>query len=104
MTSSKYLDEETAHEEYCLEDVRTHLSAGRKLLRNEEDCPAFQEYGKKLWLFVDGRQYTYNDSVTEQVKTLCPERIITPEVCVALEGHDSLLLDLLNHGSVYLSD
>ena len=104
MTSPKYLDEESAHEEYRLEDVRKHLATGKKLMRNEGSRFAFQEYGKSLLLFVDGRQYTCSESVTELVKTLCAERIIKPEVCVSTEEHDSLLLDLLNHGSLYLSD
>ena len=104
MTSPKYFDVGTAHEEYRLQDVRKHLAAGGKLIRNEGSRFAFQEHGKSLLLFVDGRQYTCSESVTELVKTLCAERIINPEVCVASEAHDSLLLDLLIHGCVYLSD
>ena len=55
MTSPKYLDEESAHEEYRLEDVRKHLAAGGKLIRNEGSRFAFQECGQSLLLFVDGR-------------------------------------------------
>ena len=104
MTSPKYLDEESAHEEYRLENVRRHLTTGKKLIRNEGSRFAFQECGKSLLLFVDGREYTCSESVTELVKTLCAERMIKPEVCESSEEHDALLLDLLNHGSLYLSD
>ena len=104
MTSPKYLDEESAHEEYCLESVRQHLATGKKLIRNEGSRFAFQDYGKSLLLFVDGRQYTCRESVTELVRTLCAERIIPPELCVSSDEHDALLLDLLNHGSLYLAD
>jgi len=104
MTSPKYQDEETTPEEHHLEDVRHHLAAGGKLVRNEGSRFAFQEYGKNLWLFVDGRQYTCSALMTDLVKTLCAERMIGSDLCVSSEGHDSLLLDLLNHGSLYLSD
>ena len=104
MTSPKYLDEDPVHEEYRLEDVRKDLTIGKKLIRNEGSRFAFQDYGTSLLLFVDGRQYTCSESGRELVKTLCAERIITPEVCVSSEEHEALLLDLLNHGSLYISD
>ena len=104
MTSPKYLDEESTHEEYHGEDVHQQLATGKKLTRNEGSRFAFQDYGTSLLLFVDGRQYTCSESVTELVQTLCAERTIPPEVCVASEEHDDLLLDLLRHGSLYLAD
>ena len=103
MTSPKY-DDEPTQEEYGLEDVRQHLATGGKLVRNEGTRFAFQEHGTNLWLFVDGRQYACSESMTELVKTLCAERIIRSGLCVSSKEHDSLLLDLLNHGSLYLSD
>jgi 50S ribosomal protein L16 3-hydroxylase len=103
MTAPKYLDEETEQEEHRLEDVRQHLAAGGTLIRNEGSRFAFQEHGKGLWLFVDGRQYTCGEAVTDLVKTLCAERTFS-NICGQSEEHDSLLLDLLNHGSLYLSD
>ncbi|HBP86649.1 MAG TPA: cupin [Nitrospiraceae bacterium] len=104
MTSPKYQDEEATQEEYHLEDVRTHLAEGGKLVRNEGSRFAFHEHGKNLWLFVDGRQYTCRSLLTDLVKTLCAERMISSDQYVSSEGHDSLLLDLLSHGSLYLSD
>ncbi len=103
MTSPKYQDEETVQEEYRLEDVRQHLGAGGKLIRNEGSRFAFQEYGKNLWLFVDGRQYACSELLTDLVKTLCAEQKFS-NICGQSAEHDSLLLDLLNHGSLYLSD
>jgi len=103
MTSPKYLDEEPTLEEHRLEDVRQHLAAGGTLVKNEGSRFAFQEHGGNLWLFVDGRQYTCCEAVTELVKTLCAERTFS-NLCGQSEEHDSLLLDLLNNGSLYLSD
>jgi 50S ribosomal protein L16 3-hydroxylase len=103
MTSPKYLDEEPTQEEHRLGDVRQHLAAGGKLIRNEGSRFAFQEHGKNFWLFVDGRQYTCSEALTELVETLCAERTFF-NICGQAEEHDSLLLDLLNHGSLYLSD
>ncbi|MDH5564981.1 MAG: cupin domain-containing protein [Nitrospirota bacterium] len=104
MTAPKYQEEEPAQEEYHLEDVRRHLASGGRLFRNEGSRFAFQEHGENLWLFVDGRQYICTALMTDLVKTLCAERMIGSNLCVPSEGHDSLLLDLLTHGSLYLSD
>ncbi len=104
MTSPKYQDEETTQEEFSLADVREHLAEGGTLVRNEGSRFAFQEHGKNLWLFVDGRQYTCSARMTDLVKTLCAERMIGSDLCVSSEGHDSLVLDLLIHGSLYFSD
>lgn len=103
MTSPKYQDEETTLEEHRLDDVRQHLAAGGTLIRNEGSRFAFQEHEKNLWLFVDGRQYTCSESVVDLVKTLCVERTFS-DFCGESEEHDSLVLDLLNHGSLYLSE
>jgi 50S ribosomal protein L16 3-hydroxylase len=103
MTSPKYQEEETTQEEYRLVDVHNHFAAGGKLIRNEGSRFAFQEHGENLWLFVDGRQYTCGEALAELVKNLCAERTFS-NLCGQSEEHDSLLLDLLNHGSLYLSD
>jgi 50S ribosomal protein L16 3-hydroxylase len=103
MTSPKYQDEELTQEEHRLEAVRQHLAAGGTLIRNEGSRFAFQEHGKNFWLFVDGRQYTCSELMTDLVKILCAERTFS-NLCEQSEEHDSLLLDLLNHGSLYLSD
>jgi ribosomal protein L16 Arg81 hydroxylase len=103
MTSHKYLDEKPSLEEHHLGDVHNHLAAGGKLIRNEGSRFAFQEYGKSLWLFVDGRQYMCGVAMTELVKALCAKRTFS-NLCKQGEEHDFLLLDLLNHGSLYLSD
>jgi len=103
MTSPKYLDKEHTQEAFDLEDVRQHLAAGGTFIKNEGSRFAFQEHGKNFWLFVDGRQYTCGEAVAELVKTLCAERTFS-NICGQSEEHESLLLDLLNHGSLYLSD
>ncbi len=103
MTSPKYQQEEVPLEEHRLDDVRQHLALGGTLIRNEGSRFAFQKHEKNLWLFVDGRHYTCSESVAELVKTLCAERTLT-NFCGEAEEHDSLILDLLNHGSLYLSE
>ncbi len=104
MTSPKYHEEEMAPEKHRLEEVRTHISEGGKLVRNEGSRFAFHEHGPNLWLFVDGRRYTCSGPMTDLVKTLCAKRQIGSEDYVPSEGNDSLLLDLLSHGSLYLAD
>jgi len=103
MTSPKYLDEEPMLDEHRLGDVHNHLAAGGKLIRNEGSRFAFQEHGEKFWLFVDGRQYTCSEDLAELVKILCAERTFS-NLFGQSEEHDSVILDLLNHGSLYLSD
>ncbi len=73
-------------------------------MRNEGSRFAFQEHGKNLWLFFDGRQYTCRESLADLVKTLCAERIIGSDQFGSSEDHDALVLDLLNQGSLYLSE
>ena len=103
MTSPKYQDEERMSEGHRLENVRQHLMAGGTLIRNEGSRFAFQEQGTKLWLFVDGRQYSCSERITDLVKKICANRILAHSLGFS-EEHDSLILDLLNHGSLYLSD
>ena len=103
MTSPKYQQEEVPLEEHRLGDVRQHLAGGGTLIRNEGSRFAFQEHEGNLWLFVDGRQYTCSESMIDLVKTLCAERTLT-NFCGESEEHCSLALDLLNRGSLYLSE
>jgi 50S ribosomal protein L16 3-hydroxylase len=103
MTSPKYVDDETTQEAYVLEDVHAHFATGGTLIKNEGSRFAYQEQGEYLWLFVDGRQYTCGQAMKDLVKTLCAERRLS-NVDGQSEEHDSLILDLLNQGSVYLSD
>ncbi len=102
MTSPKYQDEETPQEEHHLADVRQHIASGGRLIRNEGSRFAFQEHGKILWVFVDGRQYICSELMTDLVKTLCAERTLENPLGYS-EEHDLLILDLVNQGSLYLS-
>jgi len=104
MTEPKYRESETNSETYRLEDLRKHVSAGGILKRNEGSRFTFQEHGREFWLFVDGRCYHCPETQTDLVKKLCAERTLDPDMCLQTEGHLNLLLDLLNHGSLYLSD
>lgn len=104
MTRPKYQEEETSSHSYDLEDLRTHLAAGGRLIRNEGSRYAYQERGQKFWLFVDGRCYSCSKTQADLVKALCAERTIGPALCLQSEDHLQLLVDLLNHGSLYLPD
>ncbi len=103
MTSPKYQDEETTQEEHLLADVRQHVAGGGTLMRNEGSRFAFQEHGKILWLFVDGRQYICSELMTDLVKILCAQRTLSHPLGQS-EEHDLLILDLLNQGNLYLSE
>lgn len=104
MTRPKYQEEESSGPSYSLEDLRVHVSGGGVLFRNEGSRYAYQERGQEFWLFVDGRCYPCCGSQADLVKTLCAERTIGPALGLQSEDHLQLLLDLLNHGSLYLSD
>jgi len=104
MTSPKYPDEEREQDEYYFEDIRKHLTAGGKLIRNEGSRFAFQERGSELWLFVDGRCYRCSREQEDLVNFLCADRIFDPNLFMAIEEHLPLLIDLLNHGSLYVPD
>ena len=103
MTSPKYQEEEPTQEEHHLADVRQHVAGGGRLMRNEGSRFAFQEHGEILWLFVDGRQYICSELMTDLVKILCAQRTLENPLGHS-EEHDLLILDLLNQGSLYLSE
>ena len=103
ITAPKYQDEDSTQEEYCIEDVQQSLAEGGMLTKNEGSRFAFQDHGKSLWLFVDGRQYACSPTMVDLVKTLCAERTFRLGFGQS-EEQDSLILDLLNMGSLYITD
>ncbi len=103
ITAPKYQDEDSTKEEYCIEDVQQSLAEGGMLTKNEGSRFAFQDHGKSLWLFVDGRQYACSPTMVDLVKTLCAERTFRLGFGQS-EEQDSLILDLLNMGSLYITD
>ncbi len=103
MTSPKYPNQASIREDYNIAEIRQQLDEGRKLLRNEGSRFAFLEQGKNLWFFVDGRHYVCTDSMKDLVLTLCAERTLA-NLFGQSEEHNSLLLDLLKHGSLYLDE
>jgi 50S ribosomal protein L16 3-hydroxylase len=104
MTVPKYQEEETDVDTERLEDVRAYASAGRLLTRNEGSRFAFQEHGREIWLFVDGRRYICQKAQADLVKKLCAELTIDLGATPQTEDTLHLLVDLLNHGSLYLHD
>jgi 50S ribosomal protein L16 3-hydroxylase len=104
MTLPKYQEEVPDTEMFRFEDVRAHASAGKPLMRNEGSRFAFQEHGREIWLFVDGRRYPCREVQADLVRKLCADLTIDPEVFSHTEGNLQLLVDLLNHGSLYLPD
>jgi 50S ribosomal protein L16 3-hydroxylase len=104
MTVPKYQEEETEVGTYRLEDARGYASAGKFLTRNEGSRFAFQEHGREIWLFVDGRHYTCGEAQSDLVRKLCADLTIDLGAVPHTEDMLSLLVDLLNHGSLYLPD
>jgi 50S ribosomal protein L16 3-hydroxylase len=102
MTMPKYQEEEADVGTYRLEDVRGYALAGKLFTRNEGSRFAFQEHGREIWLFVDGRRYPCREVKADLVKKLCADLTINPEAFSHTEGNLQLLVDLLNHGSLYL--
>lgn len=104
MTMPKYQEEETDVETYRLEDVRKYAAAGKWFTRNEGSRFAFQEHGREIRLFVDGRRYPCGEVQADLVRKLCADLSIEPEAFSHTEGNLQLLVDLLNHGSLYLPE
>jgi len=104
MTLPKYPEEETDAEMYGPEDIQPPALADRLLTRNEGSRFAFQEHGREVWLFVDGRRYVCREAQAHLVKKLCADLTIDPEAFLHTEGNLQLLVDLLNHGSLYIPD
>ncbi len=104
MTTLKYQEENPTLDAYSLEDVRKHVAEGGVLIRNEGTRFAFQEHGNETWLFVDGRFYQCPETQVDLIKTLCSIREVCCDYFSESDEDLSLLLDLLNHGSLYLSD
>lgn len=104
MTLPKYQEEGPDVEMYDLEDVRARVSAGKRLMRNEGSRFAFQEHGREIWLFVDGRRYQGSGVEADLVRILCANLILDPEAFSHMEGNLQLLVDLLNRGSLYFPE
>ena len=102
MTTTKYPSEDSISENYLLDDLRLHLSAGGMITRNEGSRFAFQERENCIWLFIDGKRTICSKALTGFIETLCIERSFTD--CYGIsEELDALILELLNCGSLYLS-
>ena len=104
VTVPKYQEEESTLEHYSLDSLRKHFSEGGVLIRNEGSRFAFQEHEIETWLFADGRCYRCPLSQMDLVKTLCAQREIRAELLGHSDRNFSLILSLLNHGSLYLSE
>jgi 50S ribosomal protein L16 3-hydroxylase len=104
MTTPKYEQEENIVETYSPNDIRAHAKAGKLLTRNEGSRFVFQEHGREIRLFVDGRRYFCHATQADLVKTLCADLTIDCRAFFHTEDNLQLLVDLLNHGSVYLPD
>ncbi|MCA9473241.1 MAG: cupin domain-containing protein [Nitrospirales bacterium] len=104
ITAPKYPEEEPTTPIYRIEGLQAHISTGGRLVRNEGSRFAFQEQGGELRLFVDGHCYPCPKSQSELVQALCAELMINPRKYLHSVPHLQLLVDLLNQGSLYLSD
>ena len=104
VTVPKYREEESTQEVYSLDDLRTYLSEGGVLVRNEGSRFAFQDHGEEIWLFVDGRCFRRSYSQADLVKTLCAQREFVSDHSSESDNDLSLILDLLHQGSLYFLD
>ena len=104
ITAPKYPDDEIPKEHYRLEDIRAHLVAGGMLIQNEGSRFVFHERDHALCLFVDGRRYHYSVEQTELVQTLCADLTINLSMYLLSDSDLQLVVDLLNHGSLYLPE
>jgi len=104
MTMLKYQEEEPVLDAHSLDGIQKHVAAGGGFLRNEGSRFAYQEHGTEIWLFVDGRHYRCLERQRNLIETLCAIREVDADQFSESDEDRSLLLDLLNHGSLYFSD
>ena len=104
VTAPKYPEDEPTTPIYRLEGLRAHILSGGRLVRNEGSRFAFQEHGNEVRLFVDGHCHHCQENQLELVQSLCAELTIDPGMYRQSDSQLQLLVDLLNQGSLYLSD
>jgi 50S ribosomal protein L16 3-hydroxylase len=102
MTMQKYQEEDPVLETNSLDDIQKHIAAGAVYARSEGSRFAFREQGSEIWLFVDGRSYRCSERQKLLVETLCAVREICADQFSEFDEDLTLLLNLLNHGSLYL--
>tara|TARA_R110002049_G_scaffold252264_2_gene427425 strand:- start:152604 stop:153764 length:1161 start_codon:yes stop_codon:yes gene_type:complete len=89
---------------YSLAELKAHLALSRCLIRNESSRFAFKVQAEHNELFVDGMSIDTLADSDPLVEVLCNNIKICPEDFTQTEDNLNLLLTLLNHSSLYLTE
>lgn len=89
---------------YSITQVKHHLASNHCLIRNEGSRFAFITGSKHHSLFVDGQLIETNAQCNELIELLCSQIKIYPEDFCQNEDNLNLLLTLLKHSSLYLTE
>lgn len=105
--------EETEYEEYSLDELEHHLMNGGIIQRNEssrfayiagEDNEVISGGKANHILFVDGNQIPTHANNNSLVELLAQLPVLDKSHIEKTESNMSLLLNLLNHGALYLAE
>ena len=108
ITTPKYqqvndLEFNQSEHSYSLAELKNHLASDNCLIRNEGSRFAFKSEAKQTTLFVDGQAIETRPSSNKLIELLCSHISIHSEDFTQSEENLNLLLTLLNHSSLYLS-
>ena len=89
---------------YSAVALKEQLASNHCLIRNESSRFAFKENAKHNTLFVDGQLIDTQPSTNELIELLCKKIKIHPDEFAQSDDNLNLLLTLLNHSSLYLTE
>lgn len=109
ITTPKYsqlndLELQQSEQVYTAAELKVHLSSNYSLNRNEGSRFAFTIDAEHYTLYVDGHLIETQDSSSELIKLLCNSMTIHPKDFSHSEDNIKLLLTLINHNALYLTE
>ncbi|MFK8028094.1 MAG: cupin domain-containing protein [Gammaproteobacteria bacterium] len=108
VTTPKYqqvndIEHSESEQTYSIPQIKHHLASNHCLIRNEGSRFAFVTGSKDHMLFVDGQLIETNANCNELIELLCSKIKIQSKDFIQSENNFALLLTLLNHSSLYLT-
>ena len=109
ITTPKYqhvndLEFQQSEHAYSLTELKSQLASNYCLVRNEGSRFAFKTEAKHNTLFVDGHVIETQPNSNELIALLCNQIMLQPKDFTQSEDNLQLLLTLLNHSSLYLTE
>ncbi len=109
ITTPKYqqvndLEFPQSEHEYLMTELKTHLASNYCLIRNEGSRYAFTAEDKNYTLYVDGHHIQTQPDSNALIELLCRDIKTYPRDFTQNEDNLNLLLTLLNHSLLYLTE